>query len=83
MVGVSKNYLTSFFKQELGINFSNYINMLRLEKSKELLINTDKKVYEIAEEVGFDNAYYFCKVFKESEKITCKKNIYFTGFSIA
>ena len=76
---VSRSYLSFLFKQELGINFSAYITEIRVEKAKELLLNSNKKIYEIAEQVGFDSPYYFSKVFKEKCGMTCKefRNTYY------
>ncbi len=61
---ISPNYLSSVFKQEEGIGFSEYLAAQRIAKAKILIRETNKKVYEISDEVGFDDAYYFSKVFK-------------------
>jgi len=71
-VEISKNYLSFLFKEELGINFTHYLTQVRIEKAKDLLSKTNKKIYEIADEVGFDSPYYFSKVFRERTGITCK-----------
>ncbi len=70
---ISTSYLSHIFKQEMLINFSTYLNQFRIEKSKKLLTNSSLKVYEIASLVGFENPYYFSKVFKEFTKMTCKE----------
>ncbi len=70
---ISPSYLSHLFKQEMSINFSTYLNQFRIKKSKELLANSHLKVYEIAGLVGFENPYYFSKVFKEFTKMTCKE----------
>ena len=62
---VSKSYLSLLFKQETGINFSAFLTNHRIEKCKEFMKKSHYKIYEIAEKVGFDNPYYFSKVFKE------------------
>lgn len=72
-VQISKSYLSLLFKQETGINFSNFLTGYRIEKSKKLIKETNYKIYEIAEKIGFDNPYYFSKVFKEITGITCKE----------
>ena len=71
-VEVSRSYLSFLFKQELGINFSSYMTEIRMENAKELLLTSNMKIYEIAEEVGFDSPYYFSKIFKEKTGLTCK-----------
>lgn len=64
-IHINKNYFCKIFKQETGINLVNYITELRLDKATELLNNTDKKIYEIAEEVGFQSYPYFCRTYKK------------------
>lgn len=72
-VGFSKSYLSMVFKQEMGINFSVYLTTYRIEKAKQLLVQTNMKIYEIAEKVGFSTPYYFSKVFKEQTGMSCKE----------
>lgn len=72
-VQISKSYLSLLFKQETCINFSSYLTNYRIEKSKRLLLESNYKIYEIAEKVGFDNPYYFSKVFKEVAGVSCKE----------
>lgn len=76
-VNISSSYLSFIFKQETGINFSTYLTNYRIEMSKKLILKSNLKVYEIAEQVGFGSPYYFSKVFKEIAGMTCKefKNI--------
>lgn len=64
-------YISRIFKQNSGIKLGTYINSLRIERAKRLLIE-DKymKVNEVAESVGFDNIRTFFKVFKEFENMT-------------
>lgn len=70
---VSKSYLSLLFKQETGINFSAFLTNYRIEKCKEYMRESHYKIYEIAERIGFDNPYYFSKVFKEKVGISCKE----------
>ena len=58
------NYFSSLFKNYTGMNFSDYLLKLRLERGKVLLLETSLKVYEIAEKVGYKDPKYFNKVFK-------------------
>lgn len=60
---ISPNYLSTLFKQELRLNFSDYLTRVRLEKAKELLLNTHLKSYEIAEKTGFADDSYFSRTF--------------------
>lgn len=72
-VEISKSYLSLLFKQETGINFSIFLTNYRIEMSKKLLLSSNMKIYEIAEKVGFDNPYYFSKVFRDTTGMTCKE----------
>lgn len=69
-LNLSKHYLCSVFKEEMGETTSSYINRLRIEKAKKLLLKKDYKIKEIFEEVGFSNQYYFSKVFKKITGMT-------------
>ena len=47
------------------MSFKNYMKMARINKAKELLTGTSLKLYEIAEQVGYNDSKYFSKVFRE------------------
>ncbi len=72
-INISSSYLSLVFKQEMGINFSDYLMQYRIDKAKDLLTTTNLHIYEIAEKVGFSSPYYFSKVFKDVTKLTCKE----------
>ncbi len=61
---VSKEYLTTVFKQKYGYNVTEYIITLRMEKAKQLIKNTTMQYKIIAEKVGYDDVPYFYRVFK-------------------
>jgi two-component system response regulator YesN len=63
-VSFSKTYLSRIFKEETGENMSMYINRVRIEKAKLLLCDSQVKLIEVANLVGFDDQSYFTKVFK-------------------
>ena len=67
---INRSYMSTLFKERTGQKFVDYLNQVRIEKSKELLKNTDKKMYQIAKSVGYDNVKYFFRVFKKMEKVT-------------
>ncbi|MDR3172579.1 MAG: response regulator [Treponema sp.] len=71
--GVSQSYLSFIFKQETGVNFNAALAHYRIEKAKKLLATTNLRIYEVAEQVGFSNPYYFSKIFKEISGFTCKE----------
>lgn len=65
-LNITLEYLGTRFHQEVGVNFSTYMRNFRITKAKELLIGTSLKLYEIAEKVGYSDAKYFSRVFKET-----------------
>ncbi|NLE26210.1 MAG: response regulator [Clostridiaceae bacterium] len=67
---VSTYYISRLFKKELGKNFVDYLNEIRITKAKELLKDLRFKTYEVAELVGISDAHYFSKLFKKYENIT-------------
>lgn len=64
-VYLSKSYLSKIFKEELHCNFASYINNLRVEKSKILLMDQSISLIDLASMVGFEDQSYFTKVFKK------------------
>jgi signal transduction histidine kinase/DNA-binding LacI/PurR family transcriptional regulator/AraC-like DNA-binding protein len=64
-IGVSKSYLSRIFKMDMGISLWDYLNRFRNQKAKELLLLTDESITEIAAEVGYEDAGYFSRVFRE------------------
>ena len=61
----SPNYLSQLFGKYGDAGFVEYITETRIAAAKEMLERGDKKVYEIAEELGFESSFYFSKVFKK------------------
>lgn len=70
LAGVNKTTLISIFKEVYGTTPIRYINRIRLHKAKELLVNTDTSVSEIADLVGFQSIHYFSRFFKAKENCT-------------
>jgi two-component system, response regulator YesN len=64
-VSLSPNYLSTLFKKEINASFTDYLTEIRIEKAKELLLDTYLKTYEIADSVGYNENAYFCKTFKK------------------
>lgn len=67
---LNRSYLSQLFKKKTGEKFVDFLNDVRIEKAKELLTNTDKKMYSIAKAVGYDNTKYFFRIFKKRMGIT-------------
>lgn len=64
------NYLSRLFKEKTGHNFVEYLTEVRMEKVKELLLGSNKKIIEICDMTGYDNPRYFSKVFKQYTGMT-------------
>jgi len=67
---MTSNYLSRMFKNQVDEGLHNYIERIRIEKSKELLKNDNMNILEIAKEVGYTNSKTFIRVFKKIEGTT-------------
>jgi len=65
LVNISEGYLCRLFKKIVNKTLVEYINIFRINKASELLLDSDKKILEIAMDVGFEHFSYFIKVFKK------------------
>lgn len=70
---LSYNYLSRYFKKTFGINFSSYLNKVRLERAAGLLLHTDRDITQIALECGFSSSSYLGKVFRSVYGISPKE----------
>ncbi len=66
---VHPNYLSQLFKQETGKSFTHFLIELRINKAIELL-REDQPLYAISEQVGYDDYFHFCKLFKKHKGMT-------------
>lgn len=64
--GITPNYLSTVFKSEMHVSFVQYLTEIRMAKAKELLAQRDLTISAIAEKVGYQNAAYFTRVFREN-----------------
>ncbi|MFB5268794.1 response regulator [Paenibacillus enshidis] len=67
---LSREYISRKFKQEFGVNLSEYLCNLRIRQAKLLLLNPRLRLQQISEMVGYQDEKYFGKVFKKQEGIT-------------
>lgn len=67
---VSSCYVSRLFMRELGVGFVDYLTSLRIENAKRLLIETQFKVFEVAELSGISDAHYFAKLFRKSTGVS-------------
>ena len=61
---VNAAYLSALFKEEMGVNYSEYLTALRMEHAKTLLTDVSRNVSEVAEAVGYNSTRYFSKLFE-------------------
>lgn len=64
-VYLSKSYFCRILKSELGCTFTEYVNRLRIERSKTLLLSSRMSISEISLDVGFEDQSYFTRIFKK------------------
>ncbi|WP_040761287.1 response regulator transcription factor [Ruminiclostridium cellobioparum] len=67
---VSAVHLGRIFKNETGMFFSDYLNQIRIQEAKRMLVETNIKIRDITEKVGFVNTSYFFTVFKKVMGVT-------------
>jgi len=65
-----KNSIGRFFKKSIGFSVIEYINLLRIGKACQLLIETNKKISFIAYECGYENISHFNRTFKKTKQMT-------------
>ena len=70
---ISMGHLSKMIKENLQVNFSDYIASLRIQRAKELLRDDSLSIQEISEIVGYNDYFYFTKVFKKVEGISPSK----------
>lgn len=64
VLGISKNYFCSLFKQEIGENFLNYVTRLKMQRAKYLLKEKNMRIYEVCNLLGYVDTTYFTQLFK-------------------
>lgn len=69
-VNVSPNYFSSLFNQETGTTFIEYLTDIRMEKAKDYLRCSSKKITEIGFLVGYQDSHYFSYIFKKTQNCT-------------
>jgi len=67
---LSREYISRKFKQQFQENLSDYIERVRMDKAKLLLLNPQYRIAQIAESVGYKDEKYFSKVFKKLEGLS-------------
>jgi two-component system response regulator YesN len=70
IVHLSKNYFSFLFKKQTGLTFIDYLIELRIREAKRLLVQNEKRIYEVAALSGFKDVKYFGKMFKKGTGLT-------------
>lgn len=66
-------YLGKKFKEYTGVAFNTYMDIIRIDQAKEMILNSDLKIYEISKLVGYSNTDYFYLKFKKHTNMTPKE----------
>ncbi|MDF2924801.1 MAG: two component transcriptional regulator, AraC family [Paenibacillaceae bacterium] len=66
MFYINKNYASFLFQKYTGMTYSEYINKLRMDKARELLIQSSLPIAEVAEHAGYPDYFYFSRLFKKT-----------------
>lgn len=72
-VNLSPTYLAKIFKKTTGYSIIEFFNKMKMDKAKELIMEGDKKVKEVAEILGYKDEFYFSRIFKKIEGISPKE----------
>ena len=73
LVGYSRYYFMHFFKEVTGLTMVQYLNMVRVDKAAQLLLNSDESITSICSQVGFNNLSYFIRQFSLRYHTTPKR----------
>lgn len=69
-VHMNASYFSSYFKLETGNSFIEYLTGLRMDKAKTLMMDSQLRLYEIAQKVGYQEVKYFSRLFKKKMGVT-------------
>ncbi len=72
-IPISRSYLTILFKQDTGKTVWEYLMDVRMRTAKLLLLDHNLKIYELANQIGYENSEHFSKLFKEYYGVTPKE----------
>ncbi len=70
---LSPGYLSGLFKKKTGKSIVQYITELRMEKARDLLLHTNRKIVDICQAVGYNNTSYFCLLFRKYYGVTANQ----------
>lgn len=67
---ISYTYFSRSFKLVMGMSFKDYVNLMRINKAQEMLVNDNKSVVEIAADLGFSSSSHFINTFQKYKSMT-------------
>lgn len=67
---ITESYLSYFFKEQTGINFSTFLEKIRMDRAEDLLLNTKEPIQSIAGRVGYNSDKTFRRVFKKTLRVS-------------
>jgi len=73
LCNMSSSYFSRTFNEYMGMNFSEYVNYIRITEAEKLLISTAMNITEVASAVGLSTTSYFIKLFKSYKNISPKQ----------
>lgn len=65
-LGLSENHFSTLFRKEVGETFTGYLTDLRIREAKKLMKETNLKIYEICDQIGYSNVEHFSRSFKKA-----------------
>ena len=69
-LNIDYKYASNCFKKDIGLGFNKYFTNKKMNAAKQKLETTDMQIQEIAESLGYNNAYYFTRTFKSAFGLT-------------
>ncbi len=73
LCNMSSSYFSRTFNQQMGMNFNEYVNYIRITEAEKLLVSTTMNITEIANTTGFSSTSYFIKLFKNHKNMSPKQ----------
>ncbi|MDR0271604.1 helix-turn-helix domain-containing protein [Paenibacillus sp.] len=69
-LNITSGYLSTYFKEKTGLNFSDYLNDIRIRTAKDMLQNLDLRIQDVAARIGYQNVNSFIRMFKRHAGMT-------------
>lgn len=67
---INKSYASVLFRKTAGVSFTEYLNKLRMDKARELLLKSSLPIAQVAEQSGYVDYFYFSKLFRKTFGVT-------------